>query len=217
MLNVLRVSRLYYRLVGLKSLEKYQNESNIMSKQFYSVAGDAWSQGQVHSKLWLLEELEPLAKSNPEIWILGGWYGMLAFMLFTRGNLQPRRVTSFDIDPEANKVAEMVNNSWAFDPILFTTKSADCTKLDFSSGKPDIIVNTSCEHFSSAWAQNLPKGILVAIQSTNMSHEEHLFKAESLEHFKSQYPILKKIFYSGQKDFRYPNLIFSRYMLIGMT
>jgi hypothetical protein len=119
------------------------------SKPEVSFAIDAWSQGQVRSKMWLLETLEPLARNDrhSQIWILGGWYGLLAFMLFTRNQIQPHLVTSFDIDPDANKKAEVLNNSWAFDPIRFTAKTADCMKLDFQLNKPDVVINTSCEHF----------------------------------------------------------------------
>jgi hypothetical protein len=189
------------------------------SKPEVSFAIDAWSQGQVRSKMWLLETLEPLARNDrhSQIWILGGWYGLLAFMLFTRNQIQPHLVTSFDIDPDANKKAEVLNNSWAFDPIRFTAKTADCMKLDFQLNKPDVVINTSCEHFPSSWSEALPAGILVALQSTDMPHSEHVFGVKSLKEFLSQYDIFSQVLYSGEMHFKYPDLEFSRFMIIGKT
>jgi hypothetical protein len=187
-----------------------------MKNPSISLSSDAFSQGQVFSKLWLLEELEILAKElkNPKIWVLGGWYGLLAFMIFTRNNIKPGLITSIDIDAEANTAAEIINHSWTFNPERFSTRRMDCTKLDFTDSPPQIVINTACEHFSPNWADNLPPGVLVAIQSTNMEHKDHHFKVNSAEELLSHYSVFKNVMYKGQKDFNYPNLQFSRFMVI---
>lgn len=191
------------------------------SKPLLTVTSDAWSQGQIFSKLWLLEALEPYAQKipSPVIWVLGGWYGLLPFLIQARGKIQPERIVSFDLDPEANRVARAVNDAWAFAPFRFQALEADCTRLDYSghpaAPPPDIVVNTACEHFSAAWIDGIPAGTLVAIQSTNMVHEEHRFGARSLEHFHEQYPIFSEILQSGEMPFRYPTLEFQRFQIIG--
>lgn len=184
-----------------------------------SLAVDAWSQGQILSKMWLLEKLEPVAKevAHPEVWILGGWYGLLAFMMFTRDQIRPHLVTSFDIDSTANSKAQFINNAWAFDPLRFTTKTADCNQMDFVTNPPDIIINTSCEHFSNSWAKKLAPDTIIALQSTDMPHAEHSYGVNNLEAFQAQYPIFKDLYFVGRKDFKYPNLEFSRFMIIGKT
>ncbi len=180
---------------------------------------DAFSHGQIHSKIWLCEELEKMSAHlpSPVIWVLGGWYGVLPFLIFSRGILKPKQICSFDIDQTASNTSEKINNAWSFDPALYFYFTADVTKLDYAAygNKPDIVINTSCEHFSSAWIDLVPPGTLIAAQSTNMEHAEHVFKSNSVEHFKENTKGLINAKYAGQKDFAYGDFQFSRYLLIG--
>lgn len=181
---------------------------------------DAWADGQIKSKMWLCRELERLAKpKDPIIYILGGWYGVLAHTLFIREKLKPKFIYSFDIDAEANKMAMLVNNAFTFKPQRFQSMYADCTHVDWFDRdlpKPDIVINTACEHFSDEWLNAVPSHTLLVLQSTNMIHDDHKFNVASVDEMRSRFNVFSKIKFSGELFFDYsPDPSFSRYMLIG--
>ena len=69
---------------------------------------DAWSSGQIGSKLWLCQELEklPALENRPQtVWILGGWEGTLGFLMLARGKIPIEKLRSFDLDPESTRAA----------------------------------------------------------------------------------------------------------------
>jgi hypothetical protein len=96
---------------------------------------DAWSHGQIRSKLWLANELEPLCqnKENLTIWLLGGWYGQLAFILSVREKLSINRIISFDISPEAEAIAEKINNTWHYEDWQFKPIQQDINELNYGT------------------------------------------------------------------------------------
>jgi hypothetical protein len=64
------------------------------------------------------------------------------------------------------------------------------------------------------WFANIKPGTRVILQGNNMPHDDHFVHTDTLEDFVNTYP-LSTIAYQGQKEFRYPNWSFTRYMLIG--
>jgi hypothetical protein len=186
---------------------------------------DAWSDGQVDSKLWLVDELMRLWQQHQEkpahIWILGGWYAMSAFLLFTKYPSQVACVRSFDIDPEATRVADLVNKNWEIKDWKFKAITQDANLLDYNSeeygAKPDLVINTSTEHFASGkWWQHIPNGTWVALQGTDMIHdEEDVDRISSCQELLEKFP-LSQVLYQGKKNFRYPEWNFNRYMQIGL-
>lgn len=184
---------------------------------------DAWSDGQVRSKMWLCQELELRwqMKGPAHLWIYGAWYGSLAMFLLIRARIPIRRVQLFDIDAEAIEMSKMVLKYWDINRrVDFDFNVLNCDELDFdqhaSSDRPDLVINTSCEHFQSfRWFQNLPQGQRFVVQSTNMAHPTHIAKSESLEHFRSELGQVQAIDFAGQLSFRYPHFGFDRYMVIG--
>jgi hypothetical protein len=72
---------------------------------------DAFSNGQIDSKLWLCRELESLEWSSDYTQIYGGWYGVLAFLLLSREKFCVGRIESFDIDPACENIADMINEN----------------------------------------------------------------------------------------------------------
>ena len=175
---------------------------------------DSFSNGQIDSKLWLCRELEELGWSSELTRIYGGWYGVLAFLLLSREKFQVTRIESFDMDPTCEAIADMINENWVIKEWQFKAHTADCTKpLD---GEPDLIINTSSEHFENMdWFNNIPAGTRVAIQGNNMPHDDHIVHTDTLEEFMKQYP-LTQIFYGGSLNFRYPEWSFTRFMIIGV-
>jgi len=174
---------------------------------------DAFSSGQIGSKIWLCEELEKLEWTSNLTYVYAGWYGITAFLLLSRGKFKVDRIRSLDIDPKCESVADAINENWVWQNWKFKAFTQDCDK--FVKGGPDLIINTSTEHFDSMeWFSNIPSGTRVVLQGNNMPHDDHVVHSETLEDFINTYP-LKSIDYKGEKEFKYPDWSFTRYMLIG--
>ena len=175
---------------------------------------DAFSNGQIDSKLWLCRELEALGWTSDLTRIYGGWYGVLAFLLLSRENFNVGRIESFDLDPTCESTADMINENWVFKEWQFKAFTLDCSQG--VRGKPDLIINTSSEHFESMdWFNNIPKGTRVILQGNDMPHDDHIIHSTTLDEFIAHYP-LSEIAYQGEKLFVYPEWQFTRYMVIGI-
>lgn len=177
---------------------------------------DAFSSGQIGSKIWLCEELEKLGWASKLTWIYGGWFATTAFLLLSRGNLQVNTIRSFDVDPDCQPVADMINENWVIDNWRFKAVTADCGDLKPFFEGVDLIINTSTEHFDNTdWFLNIPKGTRVVLQGNNMPHDDHIATSNTLTEFINQYP-LSQYEFTGSKDFVYPAWQFTRYMVIGV-
>ena len=73
---------------------------------------NAFSHGQIQSKLWLCETLEPLLPERPHVLVLGTWYSALSFMMLTRNQERYKMITGVDKDPESIEVSNKLLNSW---------------------------------------------------------------------------------------------------------
>ena len=178
-----------------------------------SLSKDAFSSGQIGSKIWLCEELEKLGWTSNLTYIYGGWYGVTAFLLLSRGNFQVDKIRSLDIDPNCQQAADMLNENWVWQEWKFKAFTQDCNNFEGQFG--DLVINTSTEHFESKeWFTRLPKGTRVILQGNNMPHEDHVVHSETLNDFVKEYP-LEQIMFKGEKEFVYPNWQFKRFMLIG--
>jgi hypothetical protein len=175
---------------------------------------DAFSSGQVGSKIWLCEELERLSWHSGLTYIYGGWYGITAFLLLSRGKFKVDKIRSLDLDPQCEAVADMINENWVWQDWKFKAFTQDCNNYEGQYG--DLIINTSTEHFDSMeWFNRIPKGTRVVLQGNNMPHEDHHIHSESLSGFIASYP-LSQLLYTGEKEFVYPDWRFTRFMLIGI-
>ena len=177
---------------------------------------DAFSAGQVESKIWAAEELERVASHtlNLRISILGGWYGLLHFILKSRGKQTIEWCRSYDLDPMACSVANVVNNTWESRDWKFRAIPKDANTLTYNDGT-NCIINTSTEHFDSQeWFNNINNGMLCVLQGNNLIIEDHVNRPESLEHFKSMFP-LQTVLFEGEKYFDFKENSYTRYMIIG--
>lgn len=184
---------------------------------------DAFSSGQISSKLWLCEELEAAVLADrikhPICWILGGWYGLTSFLLFSRGRCNLRHVRSFDRDPSCLEVADRLNENWVWQNWKFKAFTADCNNLPYTDGayglSPQIVINTSIEHFERReWWERIPQDTLVVLQCCDMIHADHHHTLQNLEQLIESFP-LTRTHYFGQRQFKYPSWNFTRFMLIG--
>ena len=183
---------------------------------------DAWSDGQMRSKLWLCNLLEKdfSNQTGPiEIWIMGSWYGLLAQLLLVRERVNIKRVRLFDIDPNVFRVSEKMLIPWIIENrVEIIHHQMDCTQIPASlwNTRPDVVINTSCEHFQNETWFSFPKGIQFFIQSTNMDHPTHINRAVSLDDFKNRLGEVTKINHAVTLEFRYTNFQFDRYMVAGV-
>lgn len=176
---------------------------------------DSFSSGQIGSKLWLCQEAEKLFETVNQIWIYGGWYGLTAFLLKSRGFLTVDQIKSFDIDPSCESVADKINENWVWQNWQFKAFTLDCNTLSPNSNDVDLVINTSTEHFDSlTWWNNIPVGMTVILQGADMDHEDHVFKFSNLDEFAKTFQ-LSNTYYIGEKEFVYPRWSFKRFMLIG--
>jgi len=174
---------------------------------------DAFSSGQIGSKLWLCEQLEDCFANIDTVWIYGGWYGITAFLLRSRNNILIKQIRSIDVDPACEPVADMINENWVYQDWQFKAVTKDCNTI--VPVNVDLIINTSTEHFDSLdWWDNIPRGTMVALQGNNMPHTDHYIHTNSLEEFKNQFNF-NKILFEGTKEFVYPDWKFIRFMIIG--
>lgn len=185
-----------------------------MKSRTLNVDCDAFSSGQIGSKLWLCEQLELLFTHIDSVWIYGGWYGITAFLLKSRNRLNINEIRSLDVDPTCEPIADMINENWKWQNWQFKSVTIDCNSI--TPAGVDLVINTSTEHFeTNQWFQNIPSGTVVALQGNNMPHDDHVVHSETLEDFSKQFPLSQSL-YAGTKDFVYPDWKFTRFMVIGI-
>jgi len=173
---------------------------------------DAFWQGQMKSKEWLIKEFNRVrnhTKTWPTVDIHGGWVGVLASMLFQSG-LYIQNIRSIDIDPECEPIATRMNQL-ELESGKFRAVTADMCVIRSDA---DVIINTSCEHITQyefdMWKSGLPHNSLLILQSNNYKIPEHIRTAQSLEDFKEQCG-LDNVLYAGELVLP----LYTRYMVIG--
>ena len=200
-----------------RTLDKFPECENPMQ--------DAFSLGQLKSKLWLIENLP---ENLGTVFICAGWYGTLAALMFERANSKFDKIRSFDIDETCAPVADTMNRPWVMDgwqfkastlnilemdfPTTYTTYRADGTSLELTE-MPDTIINTSCEHISDfkGWYNKIPNSKLIIIQANDFHGiEEHINTYNTLDEFSTNTP-MTTILYEGELEL--PK--YKRFMKIG--
>ena len=175
---------------------------------------NAFNHKQVASKQWARDMLAIHTSGKFEnVWIMGGWIGVLPAMLFDDARFEIANFSSFDIDPAVAEIAEKLNSYLAGDS-TFTAVTADMYDLNYSGeNRPDLVINTSCEHIADLpkWLALLPRGCLVLLQSNNyVAEPTHINCVESIDQFTHQ-ANLSELYYTGSH--KLPK--YTRYMLIG--
>lgn len=174
---------------------------------------NAFNHKQVACKMWARDQLfESCGGDHGRVWLLGGWYGVLAAMLFEDSRFAIGSIESIDIDPDVGTVAASLNKAWG---TRFAARTADMYDLDYAGERPDLVINTSCEHIADlpAFLALLPRGTRVLLQSNDyFSEPTHINCVPSLEGFAAQ-ARLSQVEYSGA--LKMPK--YTRFMLIGRT
>jgi hypothetical protein len=191
---------------------------------------DAFSQGQLDSKLWLIETVKTLQLNLGRAWTLCGWIGTLGyFMLIHKQALGLESVRSFDIDDRCENLAETLNRSHVIDGWKFKASTLDINHLQYDnfeystrkydgsfgqiSDTADTVINTSCDHMggSNTWWENIPQGRLVILQNNDwFENDQHNNSVQDLDQFRAMYP-MTELLYAGELDCT----LYTRFMLIG--
>lgn len=169
---------------------------------------DAFWQGQLKSKEWLIANLRKNVKKVVSIDIHGGWVGVLASMLF-QSDIYVTKIRSIDIDPACEPIAIMMNKQEEITG-RFRAVTADMCEIRSDA---DVIINTSCEHITqdqyNLWLSGMPQDSLFVLQSNNYDIPEHIRIANNLEDFKTQCDL--NVLWAG--ELKLP--LYTRWMIIG--
>ena len=174
---------------------------------------DSFSHGQIISKKWLCEKLEPFLDRHDEIAILGSWYNVLGFMLKVRGNDQ--HITGIDQDPQAVEIAKKITDCWQLHgQIDNIVNKADSSGLYRFS----VIINTSCEHMQSSWYEKVAPMTLLCLQSSNITIMDEPWyvtnPSSNIKEFIDKYPMSNYLF-SDSISIEYDTWNYQRFMIIG--
>lgn len=185
--------------------------ADVLGKHPEADLGNAFNHKQVGSKLWARDAIfETLGGRLGRVVILGGWYGILAAMLFDDRRFDIGRIDSYDIDPAVGPVAETLNKAWSD---RFSAVTADMYAMDYPNLGADLVINTSCEHIADlrAWLALLPRGSRVMLQSNDyFSEPTHINCVPDLQAFIDQAQLATLEFSGSLKMKKY-----TRFMLIG--
>ena len=170
---------------------------------------DAFWSGQMKSKEWLIDNLEPFITTPSRIEIHGGWVGVLASMIF-QSKIPACYIASVDIDPLCEHVATMMNKGEEIAGRFQAITGDMCNLISLV----DVVINTSCEHITqeqyNTWLSNRTTDQLLVLQSNNYMIEEHIRPATSLDEFKEQC-VLSNILWAGELELP----LYTRWMIIG--
>ena len=190
---------------------------NLPDDQRYRALEGMWDT-QLYSKLWLTGELNKCIQSSSvpkNIYIFGGWVGILSSIMFQHCTFNINKIYSIDIDPWCESVANMICTPYEINQGKFKAITADMQSYQYNDMfLPHIVVNTSTEHVTQEvydnWLMKIPSGTLIVIQGNNFfSCSEHIRCTSSLEEFLRINHVKQQVF-AGEL----PNAIYVRYMAI---
>lgn len=224
------------------TLRKYASNDilNVFHKYYRSghnplALQDAFSRGQVLSKIWLVKELKKVQTEFDIVFFLAGWFGQLR-NYFDISGISYNKIRVLDIDPSACKVSDQIFN---IDLIKdYRVKSAEVDLNDMSwlyrtgceynltnyntgalvkeKTNPSLVINTSAEHFHERWYHKfvnrpLETDPLFVIQSNNLfSVKDHVNAISSMKEMHIKFP-MSRVDYAGELQLSG----YKRYMLIG--
>lgn len=201
---------------------------------------DTFSRGQVNSKIWLATELAKFKTEFDMIHVHAGWFGQILKFLDVAG-VKYNKARILDIDDMAGEISDSIFNAdklenWKVKSgtlnILELNEALATTGITYnlknhSSGPrrgtiikeqtiPDLIINTSAEHFPGHWLDEfrntqLNTDPIFVIQSNNFFDiPEHVNCVRSIDHMKEEFP-MREIMYAGELEL----YNYKRFMLIG--
>lgn len=182
--------------------EKYTLPINMgkMIKRFEGQAlTDAFSRGQLRSKLWVSDTVNDLdIDLGDMVYVCAGWYGVLPSILFERNKVE--NILSFDSDDTTDNPADTLNKEKTIDGLKFKAVVKDIHELKYKTESFNVnhyqysdvtefnitkqsmpvkmnatcVINTSCEHIENfdKWWAGIPDGMLVIMQNNDFDDDE---------------------------------------------
>jgi hypothetical protein len=190
---------------------------NIPDNERYRVLEGMWDT-QLYGKEWITIELNKILSNSTNmhnIYVFGGWIGILSSMLFQCSTYNINRIRSIDIDPWCENIADTICKPYEMDKWKFKAITSDMSTYKYDVNyMPSIVINTSTEHITqeiyNKWYDNIPLNTIVVIQGNNFFNcPEHIRCATDLEHFREINKANEEL-YSGIL----PNKLYHRYMSI---
>jgi hypothetical protein len=181
------------------------------SNDRYRTLESFWK-GQIHSKIWLIENLSKYTLDKPNrVVIHGGWNGVLASLLFN-SNIPIEHITSVDIDPKCQETANTINKRYEIEE-KFSAITEDMRSFEYTY-EPDIVINTSAEHVSDdvleVWFSKIPPNTLCAAQSNDYFElEEHINCVNTAQQLEAKFS-LDSVYLDSLTTSKY-----TRFMIIG--
>lgn len=176
---------------------------------------DAFWSGQIDSKVWLVSELNKIIKDPSNIYIFGGWIGVLASLIFQNSSFEILKIRNIDIDPWCEKIADTLCKPYEVNDWQFKAITSDMSTYEYEWGlDPHIVINTSTEHVDqniyNAWFDKIPKDSLIIIQGNDyFACNEHVRCSKNLSEFKIQNHVYDSLYEGELKTDMY-----TRYMCI---
>lgn len=200
--------------VSTKNLIHWFNTLRNLNDTTRTRALDAFWDTQLEAKSWLVNTLNNHANGENNIYIFGGWIGVLANLLLQGSSYKINKIFSIDIDPWCEQTANSINyNYWTSKKFKAVTANMATFKY-YWDAQPSIIINTSTEHVDQntydLWFNSLPNDSLIIIQGNNFfACDEHVRCSNTLEDFKRMNHV-KKTIYEGELS----NSQYTRFMCV---
>lgn len=174
---------------------------------------DAFWSGQLDSKVWLVEELNKIHSAPSDVYIFGGWIGVLASIMFQASTFDINKLRSIDLDPWCENIADTMCKPHEMNEWRFKAVTADMCQYHYES-TPTIVINTSTEHVTQEvydlWYQMIPTGTLVVAQGNNFFDcNEHIRCSSNSEEFNTMNNVVNPLFVGTLETYMY-----DRYMAI---
>jgi len=209
----------YIRKISSWSI-KWQHRANL---------NQHFSRGQMKSKCWMVEQLSEIYQDQylGTVAHYGGWYATVAQNIFEQ--FRVKNYYNLEVDPECIDISDDFNYEqtvgWKFkstvqnvnDIVWKENNSFDIKIKNLANNmvttnvKPDLIINTSCEHMNEDWYNAIPTGTVVCLQTNDyFENEQHINCCRDLADAIAKYP-MTEIYYSGEIDTQ----MYKRFMIIG--
>lgn len=201
--------------INTKELVHWFNAIRNLDDGARTRALEAFWAGQIDSKCWLVRTLNKHVTSKSNIYIFGGWVGVLANLLFQGSEYNVGKIRSIDIDPWCETVADTINKIHEMDDWRFKAQTCNMATYKYSSDLfPDIVINTSTEHVTQdiydQWYSNIPDGSLIVAQGNNFfSCPEHIRCSATIDEFMVQNSVKNPVFSGG-----FETQLYTRYMCL---
>ena len=187
------------------------NVRDLIESSGYSFSG-SWTPDLVFSKIWLLKELSQIQPQISVMYILGSWYGNLAFMIDHYKKPQVQKIINVETDQKFLRTGKQLLDKAGYKNVEYMMKDAndlDYRQLDDNS----VVVNTSLTDMpGTAWFRNIPSQQMVVLQGRDHDPNRNFYGPEDILR---RFP-LEQVLYRGRIKLHDPETEYTRSMVIGL-